>query len=140
MDGSEHLLPVSTKSTATRRTDQLLRFGDQIVLYDSNASRPGFVHCASVGGDYASVLVSCTSSETNEEHPDLTDVKMGVFQIHAQSKYKAAKRLRQQLDKLREKMHKPKMTLDEALLDQNNRELQTLNRLAEAERADNEFE
>eukprot|EP00043_Microstomoeca_roanoka_P019214 m.213666 g.213666 ORF g.213666 m.213666 type:complete len:2617 (+) comp16958_c0_seq4:400-8250(+) len=90
--------------------DQAMCFGDHICLFDAEHS--GFVFCDLSGNAHSGLMVK----EADRANPRLGNFKSAVFQIHAQSKYKAAKTLTAALDKLRERFKNPNLTVETARL------------------------
>eukprot|EP00056_Hartaetosiga_gracilis_P010415 m.153526 g.153526 ORF g.153526 m.153526 type:complete len:2653 (+) comp13309_c1_seq5:67-8025(+) len=115
-------------------TNQSLQFGDYITLYDGNVS--GFVFCNSAGSTHTGVMLR---SNSTRKEPGLNNIKTAVFQVIPESKYRAQKNLRVALNKMRKKINRPKLTLDEALLNPSD-EFRVLHTLSKAEVQDNELE
>eukprot|EP00045_Choanoeca_perplexa_P018056 m.276491 g.276491 ORF g.276491 m.276491 type:complete len:2614 (+) comp17698_c0_seq3:125-7966(+) len=139
--GPDHLQPVTASTSDQKALDQVLRFGDHISFYYPDSTNPGFVHVDAAGGDFSSLLVSQAAADQVELHHGLDDFKQAVFQVHAQCKYKAAKKLKKQLVMFRKKNRAMEsLTLEQALLKDTSGQLEKLRRLAEDEAQDNELE
>ena len=66
-------------------------------------------------------------------------LQSAVFQVRAQTKYKAQKNLRAALEQLRREQNRPELSLEDAMLNASEQLLE-LHALAEAEKHDNELE
>ncbi|EGD81749.1 hypothetical protein PTSG_02461 [Salpingoeca rosetta] len=113
--------------------DQAMCFGDHVSFYD--AEHAGYVFCGISGSVHGSLMVK----PSDRLNPDIGNFKTAVFQVRAQTKYKAQKNLRMALQRLRDDQNRPDLSLEDAMLSANE-ELLELHALAEAEKHDNQLE